>query len=212
MILSFFVPHQLVSVPADFLQQCAVIVVAFGYVLGGANAFRVNLDAICAPPARLAVQGRARGRAARHAGLRPDRGPRELPGPGTVSMWIYDHLYVAHERHDVRAAGVLHRLGGVPRVPHPHARGGTARGRGADRDARACAGRATRSRASSSTTMGSRTRCGLQISDLQQWIMDVPQNAAKRAVLIGRRHGRDGDRPARHPRHRALVPGRGGLT
>jgi hypothetical protein len=33
-----------VSVPADFLQQCAVIVVAFGYVLGGANALSVNLD------------------------------------------------------------------------------------------------------------------------------------------------------------------------
>ena len=46
MILSFFVPHQGVSVPADFLQQCAVILVAFGYVLGGANALRVNFDGI----------------------------------------------------------------------------------------------------------------------------------------------------------------------
>jgi len=35
MILSFFVPHQLVSVPSDFLQQCAIIIVAFGYALGG---------------------------------------------------------------------------------------------------------------------------------------------------------------------------------
>src|SRR5262245_56758286 len=46
MILSFFVPHQYVSVPADFLQASAVILVAFGYVLGGANALRVNFDAI----------------------------------------------------------------------------------------------------------------------------------------------------------------------
>ena len=46
MILSFFVPHQAVSVPADFLQACAVILVGFGYVLGGANALRVNFDAI----------------------------------------------------------------------------------------------------------------------------------------------------------------------
>ena len=46
MIMSFFVPHQWVSVPADFLQQCAVIVVAFGYVLGGANLLRVSLDGI----------------------------------------------------------------------------------------------------------------------------------------------------------------------
>jgi hypothetical protein len=39
-ILSFFVPHQAVSVPADFLRQCAVIMVAFGYVLGGANVLK----------------------------------------------------------------------------------------------------------------------------------------------------------------------------
>src|SRR6185295_471006 len=45
-ILSFFVPHQFVSVPADFLQASAVIVVAFGYVLGGANVLRVNFDGI----------------------------------------------------------------------------------------------------------------------------------------------------------------------
>ena len=46
LMLSFFVPHQLVSVPADFLQQSAVILVAFGYVLGGANALKVNFDAV----------------------------------------------------------------------------------------------------------------------------------------------------------------------
>ncbi|MEQ1833170.1 MAG: hypothetical protein ABL977_08945 [Candidatus Eisenbacteria bacterium] len=46
MIMSFFVPHHLVSVPADFLQQCAVIMVAFGFALGGANALRVNLESI----------------------------------------------------------------------------------------------------------------------------------------------------------------------
>ena len=46
MILSFFVPHQSLSVPADFLQASAVILVAFGYVLGGANALRVNFDGI----------------------------------------------------------------------------------------------------------------------------------------------------------------------
>jgi hypothetical protein len=46
MILSFFVPHQAVSVPADFLQASAVILVGFGYVLGGMNALRVNFDGI----------------------------------------------------------------------------------------------------------------------------------------------------------------------
>ena len=45
-ILSFFVPHQIVSVPADFLQQTALILRAFGFVLGGVNVLLVNFDAI----------------------------------------------------------------------------------------------------------------------------------------------------------------------
>ena len=46
MILSFFVPHQVVSVPADFLQQSVIIVLAFSYILGGANLLKVNFDVI----------------------------------------------------------------------------------------------------------------------------------------------------------------------
>ena len=46
MILSFFVPHQCVSVPADFLQQGAVIVVAFGYRLGGRPVHEPHLTGI----------------------------------------------------------------------------------------------------------------------------------------------------------------------
>ena len=46
MILSFFVPHQWVSVPADFLQATAIVLVACGYVLGGANVLRVNLASV----------------------------------------------------------------------------------------------------------------------------------------------------------------------
>ena len=43
MILSFFVPHQWVSVPADYLQASAIVLVACGYVLGGANVLKVNV-------------------------------------------------------------------------------------------------------------------------------------------------------------------------
>src|SRR5262245_18802282 len=93
MILSFFVPHQVVSVPADFLLQCVVIVVAFGYVLGGANALRVNIDLIAkqAPNWQYkvvlllglltmvivaAVVGRG------------------FQGPTTRFTWLYNQLYV----------------------------------------------------------------------------------------------------------------------
>jgi hypothetical protein len=41
-ILSFFVPHQFVADPAQALQDWAIVIVASGYVLGAANVFRVN--------------------------------------------------------------------------------------------------------------------------------------------------------------------------
>src|SRR5262249_42939867 len=92
MILSFFVPHQLVSVPADFLQQSAVILVAFGYVLGGANALTVNFEGIYKRQPGwqykvvlvvslliTVIVGLAEG--------------RNWQDPGSRSIWIYDHLY-----------------------------------------------------------------------------------------------------------------------
>src|SRR5437867_3553240 len=92
MILSFFVPHQAVSVPADFLQASAIIVVAFGYVLGGANVLRINVDAISKQqpgwPYKLVlvvsllatiVIGLAEG--------------RDWLNPGMRSKWIYDQIY-----------------------------------------------------------------------------------------------------------------------
>ena len=45
LILSFFVPHPLIADPAQILQDWAIVIVASGYVLGTANVYRVNGDA-----------------------------------------------------------------------------------------------------------------------------------------------------------------------
>src|SRR5437870_8611992 len=92
MILSFFVPHPLVSVPADFLQQSAIILVAFGYVLGGLNLLRVNFDGIyrrrpgwlyrLVLVVALIVTVTV--------GLLEGRG---FQNAGTRFSWMYDHLY-----------------------------------------------------------------------------------------------------------------------
>lgn len=175
MIVSFFVPHQWVSVPADFLQASAIIVVAFGYVLGGANVLRVNLDgvakrqrdwpykivllvALIATVAIGAVEGRT------------------FLNPGMKSRWIYDQLYsqmaatmfsllaffiasAAFRAFRIRTteaallaiAALLVMLGRVPI-------GGV---------------------------MTSFLPEPLQLPNVQDWIMNWPQNAAKRAILIG---------------------------
>src|SRR6266540_1810831 len=175
MILSFFVPHQAVSVPADFLQQCAVILVAFGYVLGGANALRVNFDGIYKrQPGWIykivlvvsllvtVVIGAVEGEG--------------FLNPGTRSKWIYDNLYssmsatmfallaffiasAAFRAFRIRTteaallaiAALIVMLGRVPLT------------------------------AALSTWLPP----WATLQAIQEWIMNFPQNAAKRAILMG---------------------------
>ena len=175
MITSFFVPHHLVSVPADYLQQCAVIVVAFGYVLGGANALQVNLVGIARRQpdwiykivlvvALLAtvVVGVVEG--------------RRWQQPDSVSMFFYNQLYspmqatmfsllaffiasAAFRAFRIRtleagmlaAAALIVMLGRVP----------------------------------VGNEMTAWLPSSVQLGAVQEWIMNVPQNAAKRAILMG---------------------------
>jgi len=179
MILSFFVPHEWVSVPADFLQATAIILVAFGYVLGGANVLRVNLDAVSkrAPGWPYKVLLVVALLVTVIIGVL-DGIPREggFLNAGTRSKWIYDQVYspmaatlfallaffiasAAFRAFRIRTAeaaflaiaALIVMLGRVP--------------------------------------IGDRMTAWLphafQLGTMQQWIMDFPQNAAKRAILIG---------------------------
>jgi hypothetical protein len=179
MILSFFVPHQVVSIPADFLQATAIVVVACGYVLGGANAFRVNLDAIgkrqpgwpykvllVVALVTTVVIGFIDGAGREGAFLTS----------GSQSKWIYDTIYspmastlfsllaffiasAAFRAFRIRTveagflavAALLVMLGRVP----------------------------------TGEIMTGFLPEWLRLGAIQDWIMNVPQNAAKRAILIG---------------------------
>ena len=175
MILSFFVPHQVVSVPADFLQQSAIIVVAFGYVLGGANVLKLNAESVYrrSPgwPYKLVLVVSLLATIA----IGVADGP-EFLNPGMRSKWIYDNLYApmsatmfsllafyiasaAFRAFRIRtveagllaAAALIVMLG---RVPIGH-------------------------------VLTAWLPAPLQLPAIQDWIMEVPQNAAKRAILIG---------------------------
>jgi hypothetical protein len=185
MILGFFVPHPWVSVPADFLQQCAVIVVAFGYVLGGANVLRVNLEGISRrdrdwPYRIVLVAGMLVTMA---IGFFVDG--RRFQAAGTASIWIYNNLFAAMnatmfallaffiasaafrafrirtvEAGLLAAAALVVMLGRVPL---------------GDFLVRPLTDHAWAPPWLREEPLGA----------IQQWIMDVPQNAAKRAILIG---------------------------
>jgi hypothetical protein len=177
MILSFFVPHQYVSVPADFLQASAVIVVAFGYVLGGANVLRVNFDGIynrqegwqykivlVAGLLAMVIMGAIEGRGFQDEHTRFTWMYNRLYSPMSATMFALLAFVIASaafrafrirtpEAGFLAVAALLVMLGRVP--------------------------------------VGDRWFTGflpwewIQLSSIQDWIMNFPQNAAKRAILIG---------------------------
>lgn len=175
MILSFFVPHHLVSVPADFLQQCAVIMVAFGFALGGANALRVNLESIARRqpdwPYKLVLVVSLLVTVA--IGLHDGR---HWQDETTRSMYLYNNVYspmqgtmfallafyiasAAFRAFRIRTfeagllavAAVIVMLGRVP----------------------------------IGDWLTSALPEPFRLGVIQEWIMNVPQNAAKRAILMG---------------------------
>lgn len=175
MIVYFFVPHQLVSVPADFLQQSVIIVLAFSYFLGGANLLKINSDIIYKRQPGwiykivliVALLGTVTIGAIEGAGFL---------NPGMKTKWIYDNLYspmqstmfsllaffvasAAFRAFRIRTleagllavAALIVMLGRVPL----------------------------------GNVLTGFMPEGLRLQGIQEWIMTVPQNAAKRAILIG---------------------------
>ena len=184
MILSFFVPHQWVSVPADFLQGSAVILVAFGYVLGGANALRVNFDgiynrspgwqykivlvvALLATVTVGAIEG------------------REFLNPGMRSKWIYDWIYspMTSTMFALLAFFIASAAFRAFRIRTVEA------GLLAIAALIVMLGRVPLGDLLTDWLFQLKWLPGaphtLHLSTFQEWIMDIPQNAAKRAIIIG---------------------------
>jgi hypothetical protein len=184
MILSFFVPHQFISVPADFFQACVIIVLAFSYFLGGANLLRVNFDAVYKRepgwPYKLVLVAALIATLA--IGFAEGKG---FLDQGTRSKWIYDNMYspmqgtmfsllaffiasAAFRAFRIRtleagllaAAALIVMLGRVP------------------------LGNVLTDWLFQLQWLPGAPH-GLHLSSIQEWIMNVPQNAAKRAILIG---------------------------
>lgn len=179
MILSFFVPHHVVSVPADFLQSSAIIIVAFGYVLGGANVLKLNAEAIyrrnpgwiyklilVVALISTVVLGLFDGCNRRGAFLEE----------GSSSKWIYDQLYspMSATMFSMLAFYIASAAFRAFRIRTVEA------GLLAVAALIVMLGRVPVGSLATSWLPG-----WLQLPTMQEWIMEIPQNAAKRAILIG---------------------------
>ncbi|MGH7725802.1 MAG: hypothetical protein ACREOU_10300 [Candidatus Eiseniibacteriota bacterium] len=94
-ILSFFVPHSVIASPAQILQDWAIILVASGYVLGAANVFKVNGEEAIKRqkdwPYKWVLLGSMT--VMMVMGFFLSGGARFLD-PGTMFSWMYNYLYV----------------------------------------------------------------------------------------------------------------------
>jgi hypothetical protein len=175
MILSFFVPHQLVSVPADFLQQSAVIMVAFGYVLGGANVLRVNFDAIYRRTPGWGYKVVLVVSLLTMVTVGAVEGPGFL-NPGTRSKWIYDNIFsnMQATMFSLLAFFIASAAFRAFRI------------RTAEAGLLAVAALIVMlGRVPLSNALTGWLPEWARLQTLQEWIMEIPQNAAKRAILMG---------------------------
>jgi hypothetical protein len=175
MILSFFVPHQLVSVPADFLQQSAVIMVAFGYVLGGANVLRVNFDAIYRQKPGWGYKVVLVVSLLTMVTVGAVEGPGFL-NPGTRSKWIYDNIFsnMQATMFSLLAFFIASAAFRAFRI------------RTAEAGVLAVAALIVMlGRVPLSNALTGWLPEWARLQTLQEWIMEIPQNAAKRAILMG---------------------------
>jgi hypothetical protein len=179
MILSFLVPQQLVSVPADFLQACAIIVVAFGYVLGGANVLQVNFDAIYKRQAGWPYKAVLVAALIATMVIGAIDGARNDGGflnQGTASKWIYDELYspMSATMFSLLAFFIASAAFRAFRIRTVEA------GLLAVAALLVMLGRVPVGDAATAWLPAP-----LHLGAIQEWIMNIPQNAAKRAILIG---------------------------
>ena len=184
MILSFFVPHQLVSVPADFLQSSAVILVAFGYVLGGANALRVNFDGIYkrASGWQYKIVLVAALLATVTVGLIDGcRRHGAFLEAGSNSKWIYDWIYspMSATMFSLLAFFIASAAFRAFRIRTVEA------GLLAVAALIVMLGRVPLGDLLTDWLFTLPPPHTFHLSLAQEWIMDIPQNAAKRAILIG---------------------------
>jgi hypothetical protein len=169
LMLSYFVPHGLVAGPAGFLLTSLTGVVACGFVVGGVNLLRVHLDAVVRRhedwPYKLVLVVALVGTVA--------TGMVEGPGfvaAGARTRWIYDTVYTPL----VASFFALLAFFIV-----------------------AAAFRAFRVRTAWTLLLAAaalivvigRVPLGAALGGwlpaLERWVMDVPQTAARRALLMG---------------------------
>jgi hypothetical protein len=175
MLLYFFVPHPLVSAPGHFLERSIIIVVAFAIVLGAANVVQFNGEIILRRGKDWPYKVVLLVSMFVMMGIGLAEGPRFLE-PETRFSWMYTHLYASMQStmFALLAFYIASAAFRAFRIRNFEA------GLLAAAALVVMLGR---------VPVGNALSAGwpewLRIPAIADWIMENPQNSAKRAILMG---------------------------
>jgi len=166
MIVSLFVPHPFVAEPAAVTRSWAIIITAFAYVLGVANIARISLGVVRKRSKDWEYKAVLLGALATMMVLGIGLGVRS----GTAFDWAYQNLYIPMQSTMFSLLAFFIASA-------------------AYRAFRARSVEATLLLVTAAIVMLGRVPIGEHIwarfPDLTEWIMEVPNMAAKRGIMIG---------------------------
>ena len=176
MLLYYFVPLPLVSVPGHFFEESIIIIVAFAIVLGSANVLKVNGEAVMRKATDWPYKAVLLISMFIMIAIGLSDGPQRYLEPESGFIWMYNTFYVSmqatmfallaffiasaafrafrirnFEAALLAIAAIIVMLGRVP----------------------------------IGNLISSWMWEPLQFPNVADWLMTVPQNAAKRGILIG---------------------------
>jgi hypothetical protein len=176
-ILSFFMPHPVIADPAQILLDWAVVIVASGYLLGAVNVFTVNGFEVAKRqadwPYKLVLLISMAGMMI--VGFFMSGGVRFLD-PGTKFSWAYNNLYVPMQAtmFSLLAFFIASAAFRAFRI------------RKIDAGLLAIAALIVMiGRVPIGQWLTSSLPIGLQLPTWANWLLEWPQNAAKRGIAIG---------------------------
>lgn len=166
MIVSLFVPHPFATVPAGVIRSWAIIITAFAYVLGVANIARISLETVRRRSKDWEYKAVLLGALCTMMVLGIGLGVRS----GGAFDWAYQNLYIPMQSTMFSLLAFFIASA-------------------AYRAFRARSVEATLLLVTAAIVMLGRVPIGEHVwgkfPDLTEWIMEVPNMAAKRGIMIG---------------------------
>jgi hypothetical protein len=175
-LLYYFIPHPVVSVPGHFLEESIIIVVAFAIVLGAANVLKVNGEVLVRRGKDWPYKALLLLSMFAMIGIGLADGPQRYLTPESRFTWMYDTFYASMQASMFALLAFFIASAAFRAF----------RIRNLDAALLAVAAVIVMlGRVPVGNLLSSWLPEPVQFPTVANWLMEVPQNAAKRGILIG---------------------------